>query len=345
MGATQSVLVARHDATRTIHAIERQHDGLYTMCRLGAWVDLERLALDATALCAERVFPVKAEIASSPPRARGPLAAMTPHMISQQKKKRAAIEAIQSLVRKKPKAEPGPSSDEAAPLAPEMQRQVWDQALGPMPEHIIPYVKQSIEETAVPQAISPEVPIPENRTRFIKQRYSVPPMPEVMIPHIKQREETPMSEVIPHVKHGDRMSPVSESMTSHNTRGKREVQIAEAMIPCVKPPPEVTSETTIKSSEARFHLEETKGQSSAMGAAAALPSSQLLGPAGEDDPQDVAASIFENIRAHYFEVLYKSMVSDFRIKLRAYHSNALHTGIPCILCQRSSITSQIGISP
>ncbi len=309
MGSTQSVLVARHDATRTIHAIERQNDGLYAMCKLGAWVDLEQLAQDATALCPERVFPVKSEVASPPQTS---LATMTPHMISQQKKKRAAIEAIQSLVRKKPKAEPGPSSDEA-PLAPEVQRRVWDQALRLTPEIMIPFVKKSIEETPVPELIAPEAPMPEIMVRYIKQSDGSAPMPEVRIPHNESKDETPMPEVmIRYIKQDDGSAPMPEVMIPHNKCRKREEPMPEIMFPCVKPHPENTPTAATMSSQARPHTGETKGESLMMGAASVLPPSQLHAPALDDDTQDVATSIFENIRSHYFEALYKSMVSAFR---------------------------------
>lgn len=335
MGATQSVLIARHDATCTVYAIERQNGGLYAMCKLGAWVDLEQLAQDATALCPERVFPVKAE-AASPPQSL--LATMTPHMISQQKKKRAAIEAIQSLVRKKPKAEQGPSSDGAQ--APEVQRRVRDQALQSAPEVMIPLVKKSIEVAPVPELIPPEAPMPDIMVRYIKQSDGSAPMPEVMIPHNEPKDETPMPEVmIRYIKQDDGSAPMPGVMVSHNKRRKHEEPMPEIMTPCVKASPEETSvAATINPRERPYH-DETKGEGSMRCAASVHPSSQLHAPALDDDSQDMATSVFENIRSHYFEALYKSMVSAVRSIVRDAHSNAMRAGITCILCQRPSVTS------
>lgn len=336
MGATQSVLIARHEATRTVHAIERQNGGLYAMCKLGAWVDLEQLAQDATALCPERVFPVKAE-AASPPQTL--LVTMTPHMISQQKKKRAAIEAIQSLVRKKPKAEPGPSSDEA-PLAPEVQHRVRDQALPSAPEVMTPLVKKSIEVTSVPELIAPEAPMSEIMVRYVKQSHGSAPMPEVMISHNEPKDETPTPEVmIRYIKQEDGSAPMPEVKVPHNKRRKHEEPMPEIMIPCVKAPPEqIPVAATMKPRERPYH-DETKGESSMRGAASVIPSSQLHASALDDDSQDMATGVFENIRSHYFEALYKSMVSAFCSISRDAHSNAMRAGITCILCQRPSITS------
>ncbi|KAM3514431.1 hypothetical protein MY11210_001875 [Beauveria gryllotalpidicola] len=272
MGAARSVLVARHDATRAVYAVERHADGLYAMCRLGAWISVERLARDAaTAVCAERVFPVKAETLSSPPSLAAAAAAVTtttttttPRMDSPQRKKRAAIEAIQSLVRKKPKAEAGSSSDGVT--APEVPRRLSDQMLRPKPEMVVAHVKQSVEES---------------------------PMPEIMIRHVKKgEEEVPMPEImLPHIKTG------------------RDETMPEIMIPHVKPSLEETQ--VVESSRIKAHspVRETRGESSARGAVSALPSSQIHIRAIDDDTQDVATNIFENIRAHYFEALYKSMGS------------------------------------
>ncbi|KAJ6790015.1 hypothetical protein PWT90_10369 [Aphanocladium album] len=272
MGSTQSVLVARHDATRTICALERQSDGLYAMCKLGAWVDVERLAQDATALCAERVFAqVKSE--ASPSSQAGLAAMTTPHMNSQQRKKRAAIEAIQSLVRKKPKqdmAVAGPASDEGL-LHPDVQRRVWDKRLEQTPEIMIPFVKQSIEDTPAPELTRPH-DVDREDGRQIPET-----MPEIMIPHPKTEEDgTPMPEImIPHVKPQLNDKPAVEATSARAYRG----------------------------------ADQTQCESSAIGAAAGVSSSQIHTRDIDDGPQDVATNMFENIRSHYFEALYKSLGS------------------------------------
>ncbi|KAG8428467.1 hypothetical protein J3459_003890 [Metarhizium acridum] len=99
LGSSPSIVIARNEPKRTIYALERQQNGLYVMCKLGSWVDLGELARRATALCHERLAP-----ATQHRHEREDSAALTtPHLYKEHKKKRAAIEAIQSLVRKKSK--------------------------------------------------------------------------------------------------------------------------------------------------------------------------------------------------------------------------------------------------
>ncbi|KAM3510312.1 hypothetical protein MY10362_000099 [Beauveria mimosiformis] len=356
MGAVRSVLVARHEATRAVYAVERHADGLYAMCRLGAWVSIERLARDAaTAVCAERVFPVKAETLSPPSLAAAAAVTTTTttmRMDSPQRKKRAAIEAIQSLVRKKPKAEARSSSDGIT--APEVPRRSSEQMLRP-------HVKQSVEESPMPEIMiphiktgrdekTPEIMIPHIKTgrdertpeiiiRHVKGEEGVL-MPEIMIPHIKTgRDERTPEIMIPHIKtgrdertpeiiirhvKGEEEVPMPEIMIPHIKMGRhertpeimiphiktaRDERTPEIMIPHVKPSPDETQVVESSRIKARCPVRETQGESSAMGAVSALPSSQIHIRAIDDDTQDMATNIFENIRAHYFEALYKSMGS------------------------------------
>ncbi|KAM0670711.1 hypothetical protein ACQRIT_006742 [Beauveria bassiana] len=293
IGAARSVLVARHEATRAVYAVERHADGLYAMCRLGAWVSVERLARDAaTAVCAERVFPVKAETLSSPSIAAAAMTTTTTtttlRMDSPQRKKRAAIEAIQSLVRKKPKAEARTSSDGVT--APEVPRRLSDQMLA--------HVKQSVEES----------PMPDIMIRHVKKGEEEVPMPEIMIPHIKSaRDEKTPEIMIRHVK-GEEEVPMPEIMVPH-IKTRPDEKTPEIMIPHVKPSPDETQVVQSNKANAHSPVRETQGESSAMGAVSALPSSQIHIRAIDDDTQDMATNIFENIRAHYFEALYKSMGS------------------------------------
>lgn len=111
MGSTQSVLVARSDSTGLLYAMERQSSGLYVICRLGTWVDIEQLARKATALCRSRVFPAKAELKQEEELS----AITTPQLHKEQKRKREAIEAIQSLVKKRAKPQGDASSGANSP--------------------------------------------------------------------------------------------------------------------------------------------------------------------------------------------------------------------------------------
>lgn len=102
LGSAPTVVIARSDSKGTTFALERQENGLYVMCRLGSWVDLGDLARYATALCRCRLAPRRQDRLEPDSGMSLPI----PHLHGDQKKKRAAIEAIQNLVRKKSKSQP-----------------------------------------------------------------------------------------------------------------------------------------------------------------------------------------------------------------------------------------------
>ncbi|KAM0290225.1 hypothetical protein ACHAO9_005362 [Fusarium lateritium] len=102
MGSGPAVLLARKESSRAVYALERQENGLYAICRLGTWVDLDVLAGHASAVCQQRLHPV---VKSESQMQYGPSAITTPHIHKEEKIKRAAIEAIQSLVRKRPRSQ------------------------------------------------------------------------------------------------------------------------------------------------------------------------------------------------------------------------------------------------
>ncbi|KAF4960714.1 hypothetical protein FSARC_10393 [Fusarium sarcochroum] len=102
MGSIPVVLLARKESSRAVYALERQKSGLYVVCRLGPWVDLETLADHASAVCRERLRPV---VKTESQNQNASSAITTPQIHKDQKIKRAAIEAIQSLVRKRPRSQ------------------------------------------------------------------------------------------------------------------------------------------------------------------------------------------------------------------------------------------------
>ncbi|KAI0427728.1 DNA replication regulator SLD3-domain-containing protein [Xylaria sp. FL1042] len=96
MGSRPVVLIARLESNKTVYVIERQANALYSLCHLGSWVDLEQLCDLATVSCLalireQPVFPAE-------PTPHAPL--ITPQISHANKKRRLAIEAIQSLVKK-----------------------------------------------------------------------------------------------------------------------------------------------------------------------------------------------------------------------------------------------------
>lgn len=94
-----NILLARSEANRMLYAIERESDGLYILCKLGSWVDVDILAQSATVVSSQRMKSCKSsqlEVAA----ATGPL--ITPQMYKETKRRKLAIEEIQSsLIRKR----------------------------------------------------------------------------------------------------------------------------------------------------------------------------------------------------------------------------------------------------
>ena len=96
VAARPVVLIARLESDKTAYALERQQNGLYSLCQLGSWVDLATLSELATVSCSyllRKRAPQTADSATSKPL-------ITPQLHKENKKRRLAIEAIQSLVKK-----------------------------------------------------------------------------------------------------------------------------------------------------------------------------------------------------------------------------------------------------
>ncbi|KAK0128839.1 hypothetical protein ONS95_000787 [Cadophora gregata] len=93
MGNQPTVLIARLDDTRTLYAVERESRGLYVLLQLGSWVNLQELK--AAAIVSRQELPDRAGLQ---PSVDLPTAA--PEVNKYSKKKRLAIEAIQSMVKR-----------------------------------------------------------------------------------------------------------------------------------------------------------------------------------------------------------------------------------------------------
>ena len=95
------VLIARFDDGRTLFAVEREDHGLYVLCPLGSWVKLEVLRAAAIVSKQEPQTGLQRRPGSSgmsQEKPAGPL--ITPAMSKDSKKKRLAIEAIQSMTKR-----------------------------------------------------------------------------------------------------------------------------------------------------------------------------------------------------------------------------------------------------
>ncbi|SPN96892.1 uncharacterized protein DNG_00412 [Cephalotrichum gorgonifer] len=98
-GGGPYLLIARSEKPRHLYAIEAFEHGLYTVCKLGSWVELSRLRSKATLSCEQLLEPVRVDRPDEGAAAAQPLT--TPGMHKANKEKRIAIEALQSVVRKK----------------------------------------------------------------------------------------------------------------------------------------------------------------------------------------------------------------------------------------------------
>ncbi|KAH8594310.1 DNA replication regulator SLD3-domain-containing protein [Bisporella sp. PMI_857] len=96
MGNQPMVLIARLDDGMALYAVERQDRGLYVLCQLGSWVNLQQLRATAV-VSRQEVKALEKSFASG----TFPVAsAATAESIHQSKKKRLAIEAVQRMVKR-----------------------------------------------------------------------------------------------------------------------------------------------------------------------------------------------------------------------------------------------------
>lgn len=97
------ILIARLDDGKSIYAVEREDRGLYVLCKLGSWVNLETLKGNAAASRSDHFL--KTAIGSSFTQGSsesGLGSTITPEASKYSKKQRLAIEAIQTLVKRPP---------------------------------------------------------------------------------------------------------------------------------------------------------------------------------------------------------------------------------------------------
>lgn len=98
MGNEPMVLIARLDDGRTLYAVEREDRGLYVLCRLGSWVNLQQLK--SASVASIREVPKGQENVFGTGSIQPPVPTATAQTHKYDKKKRLAIEAIQSMVKR-----------------------------------------------------------------------------------------------------------------------------------------------------------------------------------------------------------------------------------------------------
>ena len=100
MGNQPMVLIARHDDGRTLFAVEREDRGLYAICKLGSWINIRHLRALATATISDiSTLPEKKMELDNAITVQAP-ALSTVEPVTFSKKKRLAIEAIQSMIKR-----------------------------------------------------------------------------------------------------------------------------------------------------------------------------------------------------------------------------------------------------
>ncbi|KAL3428042.1 hypothetical protein PVAG01_01551 [Phlyctema vagabunda] len=101
MGTQPTTLIARLDTSKVLYAVERESRGLYVLCQLGPWVDIHNLGVVRTPSNLEGIkttfrSPLPTDISREPT----PATEITTESAKYSKKKRLAIEAIQSMVKR-----------------------------------------------------------------------------------------------------------------------------------------------------------------------------------------------------------------------------------------------------
>ncbi|KXX77029.1 hypothetical protein MMYC01_206115 [Madurella mycetomatis] len=96
------VLLARSETSRVVYAVEHESNGLYALCKLGSWADIENLSESATVVCRERMSSVK----TVKPEDTSATPLVTPLMHKESKRRRLAMDEIQLLVQRRPSTAP-----------------------------------------------------------------------------------------------------------------------------------------------------------------------------------------------------------------------------------------------
>jgi DNA replication regulator SLD3 len=95
IGTTPVVLIARLDDGKTLFAVERESRGLYVLCKLGSWIDLNQLC--ATSIVS-RYQPLVGDEEHAP--SSNCESQITAEARKYHKRKRLAIEALQLMVKR-----------------------------------------------------------------------------------------------------------------------------------------------------------------------------------------------------------------------------------------------------
>ncbi|KAF4620089.1 hypothetical protein G7Y89_g14730 [Cudoniella acicularis] len=158
MGSQPMMLIARLDDGRTLYAVEREDRGLHVLCRLGSWVNLQQLK-DAAVVPrqelskrSERAFGISAGLPNTA------ILIATSETSKYTKKKRLAIEAIQSMIKR-----PTTAMTESRMINPEPERVTESQST-------VELVEPAVPEEPVSQPTAAEI-FENVRTQYFEALY------------------------------------------------------------------------------------------------------------------------------------------------------------------------------
>ncbi|KAH8884558.1 hypothetical protein GQ53DRAFT_398906 [Thozetella sp. PMI_491] len=126
-----NILLARSETNQMVYAVEREKKGLYTLCKLGSWVDVTQFTQYATAVCSQRMQATR-----PPPMLKNDSFAITTlQSHHEEKKKRLAIEELQSVVRKRPRSQGSLATPDIPSQAPAITRDESSLSSAATPAH------------------------------------------------------------------------------------------------------------------------------------------------------------------------------------------------------------------
>ena len=174
IGTSDSILIARHESKKVLYAVERQDNGLHTVCKLGSWVDARDLATKATVVNEERLHMADQMKQQAPVLNQTP----SPHLFKESKQKNAAIQAIQTLVRKRSYSESAPPAPRSTTNQTDSQpRTLTDKAEAATKAHVPDSLNEKCAQSTPasvregPSIVSPEHGTTEGILDSIRSQY------------------------------------------------------------------------------------------------------------------------------------------------------------------------------
>jgi DNA replication regulator SLD3 len=158
------LVIARLDDGKTIYAAERESRGLYVLCKLGPWIDLDKLCVDAVVSRHQPKHTTRmgngesTQLQSNVVRNE-----TTPESSKYSKRKRLAIEAIQSMV-KRPTGEISSASQIVTPV------DQPESSIAPQAHTQQEMVERDVTEILMPQPMATDI-LENIRSQYLETLY------------------------------------------------------------------------------------------------------------------------------------------------------------------------------